>query len=159
MLGRLDDIGPHPLAVDPRDLGEAGQNRLQRRRAHLDGLLHHVVEPGVFQRRKDVGEVGQAVLWPGPGDDMEAVGPFASGDRGLPFAVAPVEHQDGSSRRQPQHIAEIIALAWRERDRLAGGERCVDKQPGTAKIELRHEHCSNPRAFYSVFERSGTRFA
>ena len=31
LLGGLDDIGAHPLAVDPGDLGEAGQNRLQAR--------------------------------------------------------------------------------------------------------------------------------
>jgi hypothetical protein len=33
LLGGLDDIGAHPLATTPGDLGEAGQNRLQRRRA------------------------------------------------------------------------------------------------------------------------------
>ena len=32
LLGGLDDIGAHPLAVDPRDLGEAGQDRLQAMR-------------------------------------------------------------------------------------------------------------------------------
>ena len=69
LLGGLDDIGAHPLAVDPRDLGDARQHRLQRRGTHLDRLLHHVVEPGVFQRRKDIGDVGQAILRPGPGDD------------------------------------------------------------------------------------------
>jgi hypothetical protein len=75
LLGRLDDIGPHPLAVDPADLGEAGQHRLQRRCAHLDRFLHHVVEPGVFQRRKDVSEVRQAILRPGLGmiSDCRAV--------------------------------------------------------------------------------------
>ena len=30
LLGGLDDIGAHPLAVDPGDLREAGQHRLQR---------------------------------------------------------------------------------------------------------------------------------
>ena len=65
LLGGLDDIGAHPLGVDPGGLGEAGQDRLQRGGAHLDGLLHHVVEPGMLERRKDVGEVGQPVLRPG----------------------------------------------------------------------------------------------
>ena len=69
LLGGFDDIGAHPLAIDPRDLGEARQNRLQSRRAHLDRLLHHVVEPGMFQRRKHIGDVGQAVLRPGLGHD------------------------------------------------------------------------------------------
>ncbi len=63
----LDDIGPHPLAIDPGDLGETGQDRLQHGGAHLDRLLHHIVEPGMFERREDVSEVGQAVLRPGSG--------------------------------------------------------------------------------------------
>ena len=70
LLGGLDDIGAHPLGVDPGDLGEAGQHRPQRRGTHLDRLLHHVVEPGVLQRRKDVSEVGQPILRPGLGDSI-----------------------------------------------------------------------------------------
>ena len=72
----------------------------------------------MFQRRKDVSEVGQAVLRPGLGNDLQAVGPFASRDRGLPFAVASVEDQDRFACRKPQHIAEIIALVALQRDRL-----------------------------------------
>ena len=136
LLGGLDDIGAHPLAVDPRDLGEAGQHRLQRGRAHLDRLLHHVVEPRMLQRRKHVGEVGQAVLRPGLGDDAQAVGPLAAGDRGLPFAVAAVEHQNGVAGGKPQHVAEIIALVALERDRFARRQRGIDEQPGAAKIEV-----------------------
>ena len=100
LLGGLDHIGAHPLAVDPRDLGEAGQNRLQSCRAHLDRLLHHVVEPGMLQRREHIGDVGQAVLRPGLGDDRQAVRPLAARDLGLPFAVAAVEHQNRCRRRQ-----------------------------------------------------------
>ncbi len=48
------------------------------RGAHLDRLLHHVVEPGMFQRRKDIGDVGQPVLRPALGQDLEAVGPLAA---------------------------------------------------------------------------------
>ena len=43
-LGRLDDIGPHPLDVDPRDLGEAGQNRLQQ----------YVTEPSSSRKKKTI---------------------------------------------------------------------------------------------------------
>jgi hypothetical protein len=32
----------------------------------------------MFQRRKDVAEVGQPILRPGLGDDGEIVGPFAA---------------------------------------------------------------------------------
>ena len=50
------------------------------RGAHLDRLLHHVVEPGVLQRRKDIGDVGQAILRPRLRDDGQAVGPLAAVD-------------------------------------------------------------------------------
>ena len=48
LFGRLDDVGAHPLAIDPRYLGKAGQYRLQGRSPHLDRLLHDIVEPGMF---------------------------------------------------------------------------------------------------------------
>ena len=73
----------------------------------------------MLQRRKHIGEIGQAVLRPGLGDDRQAVRPLAAGDRGLPFAVAAVEHQNGVAGGEPQHVAEIIALVALERDRLA----------------------------------------
>ena len=72
----------------------------------------------MFQRRKDVSEVGQAILRPGLGNDLETVGPFAPRDRSLPFAVASVEHQNRFACGKPQHVAEIIALAALQRDRL-----------------------------------------
>ena len=138
LFGRLDDIGAHPLVINPRDLGEAGQNRLQRGSSHLDRFLHHIVEPGMFQRRKHVSEIGQAILLPGLGNNRQAVGPLAPRDNGLPFAVASVEGQDRLARGEPQHVAEIIALAALEGDGLALCQRGLDEQPGAAKIELRH---------------------
>ena len=92
----------------------------------------------MFERRKDVSEIGQPILRPGPRHDGETVRPFAARDRGLPFAVAAVEHQDGIARGEPQHIAEIIALVALERDRFARRQRGIDEQPGLAKIVLRH---------------------
>ena len=41
----------------------------------------------MFQRRKHVSEVGQAILRPGLGNDLKTVRPFASYDRGPPFAI------------------------------------------------------------------------
>ena len=87
----------------------------------------------MFQRRKDVSEVGQAILRPGLGHDRETVRPFAARDRSLPFAVASVEHQDRIARGKPQHIAEIIALVALERDRFARRQRGIDEQPGLRK--------------------------
>ena len=48
---------------------------------------------------------------------------------------------------EPQHVAEIIALAALQSDRLARSQCGIDKQPGAAKIELRHDRSSNWAAF------------
>jgi len=100
----------------------------------------------VFQRREDVSEVGQAILRPGLSNDPETVRPFAAPDRGLSFAVASVEHQNGIAFGKAEHVAEIIALAALKRDRLARCQRGIDKQPGPTKVELRHARCSNFRS-------------
>ena len=88
LLGGLDDIGPHPLAIDPGDLSETGQDRLKRGGAHLDRFLHHVIEPRVLERREHISEVRQAVLRPGLAFDVKTIPSFAPGDRSQPFAVA-----------------------------------------------------------------------
>src|SRR6266702_3147635 len=92
----------------------------------------------MFQWRKDVSEVGQAILRPGLGNDLETVRPFGPPDRGLPFAVASIEHQNSVAGGKAEHVAEIIALAALKRDRFAGCQRGIDKQPGLTKVELRH---------------------
>src|SRR6266404_8189264 len=100
----------------------------------------------MFQRRKDVSEVGQAVLRAGLGEDIEAVRPLAPRDRSLPFAIASIEHQNGIACGKAEHIAEIVALVALKRDRFAPCQRGIDKQPGTAEIEFRHGPCSNLRS-------------
>ena len=92
----------------------------------------------MFQRRKDIGDVGQAILRPRLRDDAQAVGPLAALDLRLPFAVAAVEHQDGFAGRKPQHVAQIIALVALQRDSLALAQGGIDEQAGGAKIEFRH---------------------
>ena len=57
LLGGLDRVGAHALGIDARDLAVAGEHRLQPRDAHLDRLLHHVVEPGRLERREQVMQV------------------------------------------------------------------------------------------------------
>ena len=89
----------------------------------------------------------KSVLPPGLGDDLETVSPFASGDTGLPLAIAPIEHQDRFAGGKPQHIAEIVALARLQRDHLARRQRGIDKQPWLAKIELGHGQPSSTGAF------------
>src|SRR5260370_38131040 len=100
----------------------------------------------MFQRREDVSKVGQAILRPGLGNDPETVRPFAAPDRGLPFAIASVERQNGVAFGKAEHVAEIIALAALKRDRFARCQRGIDKQPGLTKVELTHGRCSTFRS-------------
>src|SRR6266446_1322651 len=100
----------------------------------------------MFQRRKDVSEVGQAILRPGLGNNLKTVRPFAPSDRGPPFAIASIEHQYGVAFGKAEHVAEIIALAAPKRERFAHCQRGIDKQPGLTKVELRHGRCSNSRS-------------
>ncbi len=116
----------------------AGQDRLQDRGAHFDRFLHHVVEAGVLERREGIGEVAQAILRPGLRQYAELIRAFTPLDGRLPFAVAPIEDQNRRAGRQPQHIAEIVALVALKRDRMAQTKRGVDKQPWRAKVECWH---------------------
>src|SRR5258706_1848898 len=100
----------------------------------------------MFQRRKDVSEVGQAILRPDLGNYLKTVRPFAPYDRGPPFTIASIEHQDGVAFGKAEHVAEIIALAALKRERFARCQRGIDKQPGLTKVELRHGRCSNSRS-------------
>ncbi|MGY3288551.1 hypothetical protein ACVWWP_001618 [Bradyrhizobium sp. LM3.6] len=120
-------FGAHPFGIDPGGLGEPGQDRLKRGGAHLDGLLHHVVEPGMLERGEDVSEVGQPVLGPGLLEDDEAVRSLAAFNGGLPLAVAAVERQDLGPGGKPQHIAEIIGLISVELDPAVLGKGGVDE--------------------------------
>ena len=140
LLGGLDDIGAHPLAVDPRDLGEAGQDRLQSCRAHFDRLLHHVVEPGMLQRREHIGDVGQAVLRPGLAARSSGCR-AACGRRSAAChsPSRPLNTSTVSPAAEPQHVAEIIALVRaRARPSAPGAQGGVDEQAGRAKVEFRH---------------------
>src|ERR1700739_3616580 len=101
----------------------------------------------MLERCKDVSEIGQAILRPHLVHDFETVGPFAAADGSLPFAIAAIERQNRFACGQAQHVTEIIALLARQRDRFAGRQGGLDKQPWLSKIVLRHDQCSNPRPF------------
>ena len=64
LLGGLDGVGAHAVEIDARDLGMPGDHRLQAGRPHLDGLLHHVVEAGMLERREQVMQIECAGLGP-----------------------------------------------------------------------------------------------
>src|SRR5262249_1186649 len=77
LLGRLDRVGLHALEVDARDLGVPGEDRLQAGGTHLDGLLHHVVEAGVLERREQIVEVACGALRPRALDQLQRQLAFA----------------------------------------------------------------------------------
>src|SRR5260364_386606 len=138
LLGRLDDVGAHALAVDAGHLGVPCDHRRKRRDSHFDRLLDHVVEPRVLQRREDISEVGEPVLWPGPMLDRQAVGPLAAADQTLPFAVAAVEDQDAAAGAKAEHIAEIVALVAVQFDMGAVLQGRIDIQARRVEVVFGH---------------------
>ena len=48
LLGSLDGVGAHAVKIDPLGLRMPHDYGLQARDAHLDRLLHHVVEARVL---------------------------------------------------------------------------------------------------------------
>ncbi len=123
LLGRLDRIGRDAVGADLGDLRVLGDDRLQHAGAHLDRLLHEIVEPALLQRREAVDEIGTRRLRPRLFDGREPHRlPGPGGDPRQPFAVAAVEDQQLGAFAKPQHIRQIVALLLGRLDRLAGGE-------------------------------------
>ena len=96
--------------VDARDLAVAGEHGLQPRNAHLDRLLHHVVEPRGFQRREQIVQVGGLSLGPGFAADMQHGSALLQLNGGIPLAVAAIEDQHAIIRFEPQHRGEVMRL-------------------------------------------------
>jgi hypothetical protein len=57
LLGGLHRVAAHALLIDARHLGVTREHRLQPRGAHLDCLLHHVIEPLMLERGEQVMQV------------------------------------------------------------------------------------------------------
>ena len=69
LLGGLDGVRAHPRQIDALGLGVPRDHRLQPRDAHLDRLLHHVVEARVLERREQVVQIaGRGLLAHALGD-------------------------------------------------------------------------------------------
>ena len=120
LLGGLDRIGPHPLEIDARDLGVPREHRLQARGAHLDRLLHHVVEPRMLERGEQVMQVERRGLRAGLFADARAT---ARVFRRLPGVARhspsrPLNTSTGAPAFEPQHIAQVVRLRRVERERL-----------------------------------------
>ena len=139
LFGRLDRIRPHARQIDALGLGVARQNGQKPRGAHLDRLLHHVVEPRMLERRKHIMKVRGCGLLARALENAER-GAFLARGRELrpPFALAPVEHQHVAARLEAQHVDEIVRLLALERNLAAGGECGVHKKSRGAEIVTRH---------------------
>ena len=105
-------------------------DRLEDARAHLDGLLDHVVEPRGFERREAVCKIGRRGLFARAITDGKRDGlPARGGEAGDKLAVAAVEDQDGIAFRHAQHGGEIVALVPVERDGSALAEIVIEVEP------------------------------
>jgi hypothetical protein len=139
LLGGFDRVRAHALGVDAGDLAVAGQHRLQARDAHLDRLLHHVVEPRRLQWCERIMQIGRHGLVAQLGADEERSRALVQHDRRTPLAVPAVENINAVAILEAQDVGEIMRLGGGKRDRGASRERGVHVEAGTAKIIPGHE--------------------
>jgi len=127
LFGRFDNVGPHPVEIDPRGLGAARDDGPQTPCTHLDRLLDHVVQARVFERRKHEVEIVGRGLGADLSGNLQMHG-FSSLDNefGQPFAVAAVENQDLCSGSQAQHVAQVIDVLPRSGNIRAGFQICIE---------------------------------
>ena len=139
LLRRLDGIGAHAVEVHAGALGAPREDRAQRTRPHLHGLLHHVVEPGMLEGREHVEEIGRRCLLPHAlhGDQFAALASLGP-DLRAPLPVASVEHQHDFAGAQAQDVQEIVRLATVERQTRPGGERRIEEETGCLEIVSGH---------------------
>ena len=140
LFRRLNDVGAHPVVVDPRRLGAAGEDRAQTARPHLDGLLHHVIETRVFERREEIVQVTHRRLGAKARVDRQADLLASDGrERRPPLAVGPVEDKHGIAIRKPEYVAKVVLLVPIEREHDIGGERGIDVKSGSREVVGSHD--------------------
>ena len=141
LLGRFNGIGAHALEIDPRDLAMTGEDRLQPRHAHFDGLLHHVIEPRRFERCEQVVQVqglGLGTRLGGDGERHRALG--ALREARAPFAITAVKDQHRLARFEPQHMGQVMRLGAIEDDARPRREAGVDVKTRAFEIVAGHGH-------------------
>ena len=150
LLRRLDRVGAHAREIDPLDLGVLRQHRQQPRSAHLDRLLHHVVEPFMLERGKQVVQVGRHGLRAGLLLQRQRGALAADRERRPPFTIAAVKRQHPVAGLETQHVAEIMRLRLAEGDLVARLERVLDVEAGAAEVvsgQRRRALCRRRREF------------
>src|SRR5947207_2803264 len=138
LLRRFDRLGAHPLGIDAPHLREASEDGDEARGAHLDRLLHHIVEPGVLERSEQILEVRRRCLRPRGFDDPQPQGLAARLDRGAPLPFPAVEEENRILFLEAQHVLEIMAARRRKLDACSGPERILDIEPRRAEIVANH---------------------
>src|SRR6185312_12998816 len=122
-----------------RDLRMLRDHRLDSRHAHLDRLLHEIVEARVLQRREQQVQIGGRSLCTRLSGNMQGAAALAGlADAAPPLAVPPIEEENGSTLRQPKHIEQVIRLVAVERDLGAALERRVEIEPRGTEVVARH---------------------
>ena len=103
-------------------------DRLQHACAHLDGLLHEIVEPPDLERREEIVQVRSLRLRPGLLDRFQQDLLLRGiAQRHQPFAVAAVEHRHLVAGGQAHHRGQVAALPL------------VEVQPGAGHQIVRNE--------------------
>jgi len=101
-------------------------------------VWHHVVEPRVLERSKQIFEIGGGRLGPGLFQHLQEGGLAAGAKIGPPFPVAAVEDEHRLAVRQAQHVDEIIRLRAGKPEASAGLDRLLQEQPRRAEIVAGH---------------------
>ena len=122
------------------DLGVAGQHRLQPRGAHLDRLLHHVVEPGVLERGEQVVQIERLRSAP-----ARAPRPCSDSAR-LPLSASVARHSPSRPLNTSTPIAgleaqHVDAGSWPGRGRAA-----TSPPPASGRVDKEPRACGNRSA-------------
>jgi hypothetical protein len=106
LLGRLDGVGAHSVEIEFSHLRVACRDRGETRNPHLHGLLHHVVETGMFERGKHEMQVASESLGLYAPDKIEDGASSAlARQTGQPLPVTAIEYPDRSTVGESQNVA------------------------------------------------------
>ena len=93
----------------------ARDHRDEARGTHFHGFLRHVVEPRLFERRKQQMQVARLRLRPRHFDELELCRALSlPGEAREPFTVASVEDAQAGAIPEAQHMAQVVGLLPRK---------------------------------------------
>src|SRR5690606_17054320 len=123
-----DDVGSHPLKVDPLSNRAPCNYRSEPRGTEFNSLLHHIVEPRALQWRKNIVEIGPTLLRTDLFVHDQVASTLASAaDSRTPFPVAAVEDEKFILILEPQYVDEVVHLLIGAGNGRARSERRIDR--------------------------------